>query len=62
VYAAQASIDIADEPILYKELAERIEGLQTDLLQERQDNERLRAQIQELQTENGALKAEVDGR
>jgi hypothetical protein len=57
VYAAQSYIDIADEQVSYKELAGRIDGLQTDLSNERKDNQELRAQVLDLMTERDTLRA-----
>ncbi|KAJ7141512.1 DNA repair protein endonuclease SAE2/CtIP C-terminus-domain-containing protein [Mycena epipterygia] len=59
VYAAQAFIDLADDWAPYKDLAERIEKLQTDLSLERKDNEKMRAELRGLQVERDALKAKI---
>ncbi|KAJ7045824.1 DNA repair protein endonuclease SAE2/CtIP C-terminus-domain-containing protein [Mycena alexandri] len=59
VYAAQTCIDMADEPMTYKEVVQRAEGLRKDLLQERTENEKLRAQVQELQVERDTLRVKI---
>ncbi|KAJ7091097.1 DNA repair protein endonuclease SAE2/CtIP C-terminus-domain-containing protein [Mycena epipterygia] len=59
VYAAQAFIDLADDWAPYKDLAERIEKLQTELLLERKDNEKMRAELRGLQLERDALRAKI---
>ncbi|CAK5265364.1 unnamed protein product [Mycena citricolor] len=52
-YAAQAYIDLADEPTPYRELVSTVDALQTQLGQLRRENEELRSQIRGLSEKEG---------
>ncbi|KAJ7187945.1 hypothetical protein C8R46DRAFT_1053135 [Mycena filopes] len=54
--------DVAEEERSHKETAQRAENLQKALLHERAENDKLRAQVQELQAEGDALRTKLSER
>lgn len=50
-------MDLADEPVTYKDLAERMGGLKAELAMEQRDNHALREELLDLREERDLLKA-----